>query len=82
MNTRTRFQKWQDFPWQVVAPACSSWLWSVSAPELHHKTSQNLREIGPSVHDDGELSNGATVFVVLTNGNVCLVACAERVMAG
>ena len=78
MDASTRFQKWQDFP-QQVAPAGS---WSVSAAELHHKTSQNLREIGPSVHDDGELSNGATVFVVLTNGNVCLVACAERVMAG
>ena len=56
----------------------SCWLlvWSVSAAEFHHKTSQNLREIGPSVHDGGEAANGVAGMFVLTNQNVCLVACA------
>ena len=31
--------------WLLVSLRCHA--------ELHHKTSQNLREIGPSVHDDG-----------------------------
>ena len=77
MDASTRFQKWQDFP-QQVAPAGS---WSVSAAELHHKTSQNLREIGPSVHDGGPSANGEAGCVVLTNENVCLVACAVQCRA-
>ena len=46
--------------------------------ELHHKTSQNLREIGPSVHDGREPANGVMGMFVLTNQTLCLVACARH----
>ena len=69
-RTDSRSGKISHGRWLLVSLGCHA--------VLHHKKSQNLREIGPSVHDGREPANGVMGMFVLTNQTVCLVACARH----
>ena len=69
-RTDSRSGKISHGRWLLVSLGCHA--------VLHHKKSQNLREIGPSVHDGREPANGGMGMFVLTNQTLCLVACARH----
>ena len=74
MNAREQIPEVARFPM-----AGGSWSVSAAMPSfIIRLESQNLREIGPSVHDDGEPANGVMGMFVSANQNVCLVACARH----